>query len=69
MYIKLSKIRSKNLLIAKPIIGETQSISLLSEANAFVIVPEAVHELIKGDIVQVSLLPGFSYIHDLQMID
>ncbi|WP_148685969.1 molybdopterin molybdotransferase MoeA [Candidatus Nitrosocosmicus hydrocola] len=69
MYIKLSKIRSKNLLIAKPIIGETQSISLLSEANAFVIVPEAVHELIKGDIVQVSLLPGFSYIHDLQVID
>lgn len=69
VYIKVSKLRSKNLLTAKPIVGETQSISLLSEANAFVIVPENVHQLFKGDIVQVSLLPGFSYVHDLQVID
>lgn len=69
VYVKVSKIRSKNLLTAKPIVGETQSISLLSEANAFVIVPERVHQLFKGNIVQVSLLPGFSYVHDLQVID
>ena len=69
VYVKVSKIRSKNLITAKPIVGETQSISLLSEANAFVIVPERVHQLFKGNIVQVSLLPGFSYIHDLQVID
>jgi molybdenum cofactor synthesis domain-containing protein len=69
VYIKVSKIRSKNLFTASPIVGETQSISLLSEANAFVIVPENVRKLSKGDVVQFSLLPGFSYIHDLQVID
>lgn len=69
VYIKLLKTRSKGFPFAEPIIGETQSISLLSEANAFVIVPEDIHELSKGDIVQVYLLPGFSYIHDLQVID
>lgn len=69
VYIKVSKIRSKNLFTASPIVGETQSISLLSEANAFVIIPENVRKLSKGDVVQFSLLPGFSYIHDLQVID
>jgi molybdopterin molybdotransferase len=69
IYVRLSKIRSKNILAAKPIIGETQSISLLSDTNAFVIVPGEVQELFKGDVVQVSLLPGFSYVNDLQILD
>lgn len=69
LYVKLSKIKPENNFIAKPIIGETQSISLLSEANAFVVIPEEVSELYKGDIVEVNLLPGFSYIHDFQVID
>ena len=69
LYVKLSKIKPENNFIAKPIIGETQSISLLSEANAFVVIPEEVSELYKGDIVEVNLLPGFSYMHDFQVID
>ena len=69
LYVKLSKIKPENNFIAKPIIGETESISLLSEANAFVVIPEEVSELYKGDIVEVNLLPGFSYMHDFQVID
>jgi molybdenum cofactor synthesis domain-containing protein len=68
LYVKLSKIKPENNFIAKPIIGETQSISLLSEANAFVVIPEEVSELYEGDIVEVNLLPGFSYMHDFQVI-
>ncbi len=69
LYIKLLKVKSKAIFIARPIIGETQSISILSEANGFVVISEKVYELFKGDIVQVHLLPGFSYINDFQIIE
>ncbi|MDQ3083815.1 MAG: molybdopterin molybdotransferase MoeA [Thermoproteota archaeon] len=66
VYVNLIKLKDK--FYAKPIIGETQSISLIVNTNAYVIVPENVTNLFKGDIVQVNILPGYSYVNDIQFM-
>lgn len=50
--------------LAKPIIGETQSMSLLTKSNGYVIIPERVTSINAGEKIEVNLLPGFSYIGD-----
>ncbi len=46
--------------------GETQSISLIVNTNGYVTVPENVTNFFKGDMVQVNILPGYSYVNDIQ---
>ena len=64
VYVHLIKIKDK--FYAKPIMGETQSISLIVNTNGYVSVPENVTNLFKGDVVQVNILPGYSYVNDIQ---
>ncbi len=47
---------------ASPIVGETESISVLTDSNGFVVVPEQITQLHRGENVMVRLLPGFSYV-------
>jgi molybdenum cofactor synthesis domain-containing protein len=60
VYVKLSY--SKNGFKAEPLVGETESMSLLSKASGYILVPEKVTEMIPGQVVAVHLIPGFSNI-------
>ncbi len=60
LYVRLE--RNRRGLLARPLVGETESMSVLTESNGFVVVPERVRELQSGDEVSVRLLPGFSYV-------
>jgi molybdenum cofactor synthesis domain-containing protein len=46
---------------AFPVIGDTESMTVLTDSNAFMVVPEERTRIDMGETVQVSLLPGFSY--------
>ena len=46
---------------AVPIVGETESMSVLTKADGFVVVPEKVTRIQAGERVEVKLLPGFSF--------
>jgi molybdenum cofactor synthesis domain-containing protein len=61
VYVKLSY--SKNGFKAEPLVGETESMSLLSNASGYILVPEKVRDMIAGKIVAVHLIPGFSNIN------
>jgi molybdopterin molybdotransferase len=61
VYVKLSY--SKNSFKAQPLVGQTESMSILSKANGYILVPEKVRKMIAGQIVPVYLLPGFSNIN------
>ena len=60
LYVRLEK--KGNGFLARPIVGDTESISVLTDSNGFVVVPERVRELRAGEEVSVRLLPGFSYV-------
>jgi molybdenum cofactor synthesis domain-containing protein len=47
--------------VAEPIHGDTESISILSKADGYVVVPENVTSIPKGSRVEVNLLQGFSF--------
>jgi molybdopterin molybdotransferase len=59
LYVRLE--REGDEYAASPIVGETESISVLTDSNGFVVVPEQITELHQGETVLVRLLPGFSY--------
>jgi molybdenum cofactor synthesis domain-containing protein len=61
VYVKVSY--SKNGFKAEPLVGETESMSLLSKANGYILVPEKVRKMMAGQIVAVHLIPGFSNIN------
>ena len=65
VYVHLIKLKDK--FYAKPIMGETQSISLMINTNGYVTVPENVTNLFKGDVVEVHILPGYSYVNDIHL--
>jgi molybdopterin molybdotransferase/putative molybdopterin biosynthesis protein len=67
LYVKLSYSKLKESFYAKPITGDTQSISMISESNAYVIIHEKVTELLPGVKVKVILIPGFSSNYDLYL--
>lgn len=46
---------------ARPLFGETESIGVLAKAEGFLVIPEGVTSLSKGDRVDVNLLPGSSF--------
>ena len=60
LYVHLDGPRER--LLATPIIGETESMSVLTKSNGLVTVPERTRKLRAGDEVSVRLLPGFSYV-------
>src|SRR5467141_3442619 len=60
LYVHLE--RKGEGLLARPIVGDTESISVLTDSNGFVVVPERIRELRRGVEVSVGLLPGFSYV-------
>lgn len=46
---------------AKPLVADTESMTLLTSSDGFVIVPEEVTALAPGALVEVVLLPGYSW--------
>ncbi|MEJ7641617.1 MAG: molybdopterin molybdotransferase MoeA [Candidatus Nitrosocosmicus sp.] len=62
LYVNVS--RNDDRFLAKPVIGETQSMSLLTKSNGYIIIPEEVTSINAGEKYEVNLLPGFSYIGD-----
>jgi molybdenum cofactor synthesis domain-containing protein len=60
LYVRLE--RKGEGLLARLIVGDTESISVLTDSNGFVVVPERIRELRQGEEVSVRLLPGFSYV-------
>ncbi|HYO07128.1 MAG TPA: molybdopterin-binding protein, partial [Phototrophicaceae bacterium] len=62
LYVNVSK--NEDGFLAKPIIGETQSMSLLTKSNGYTIIPERTTSINSGEKIEVNLLPGFSYIGD-----
>lgn len=61
LYVHLQRTTKKRLL-ATPIVGETESMSVLTQSNGFVTIPERIKTLRAGDEVSVRILPGFSYV-------
>lgn len=60
LYVRLEQTGKR--LLAKPVVGETESMSVLTQSSGFVTIPERVKTLRVGDEVSVRLLPGFSYV-------
>ncbi|MDA4124489.1 MAG: molybdopterin molybdotransferase MoeA [Thaumarchaeota archaeon] len=60
MYVSLR--RRGKVFVAKPMVRDTESMSILVESNGFVLVPERTVSLRAGADVEVRLLPGFSYL-------
>lgn len=57
VYLKLQE--REGLLEALPLLGETEKLTVLTEANACMVVPEHVVELRRGTRVEALLLPGW----------
>ena len=51
----------KTGLEAEPIVGDTESMTVLTKSNAYVVVPEETTSLRSGEAVDAFLLPGFSF--------
>jgi molybdopterin biosynthesis enzyme len=46
---------------ALPVTGETIDITVLTNSNGFVLIPERITTLAKGQQVKISFLPGLSF--------
>ena len=65
-FLKIVYVRlwyTKSGFKAQPLFAETESISLLSKTNGYIVVPEKVIKMIAGQRVKVHLIPGFSSIN------
>jgi molybdenum cofactor synthesis domain-containing protein len=60
VYVRLKETSAG--LKAFPVIGDTESMTVLVDSNAYMIVPEERTKIDIGEVVEVSLLPGFSYV-------
>jgi molybdopterin biosynthesis enzyme len=58
LYVRL---QGKKRDVAEPVFGETESMSVLTKANGYVVVPEEVTRIQAGEKVEVKLMPGFSF--------
>ncbi|HEV2226547.1 MAG TPA: molybdopterin molybdotransferase MoeA [Nitrososphaerales archaeon] len=58
-YVRL--VRGRQGFEAHPVLKDTESMSVLTDSNGFVVVPERTASLQAGTQVLVRLLPGFSY--------
>jgi molybdenum cofactor synthesis domain-containing protein len=59
IYLRVSN--SRGVVVAEPLAGETESMSLLTDSNAYAVIPEQVTALDTGQLVNAHLLPGFSF--------
>ena len=59
VYVKLT--RGSNGMIAEPLAAETESMTILTKSNAYVVLPERRTFLGVGSYVDAHLLPGFSF--------
>ena len=59
-YVKLLLSKSGNLM-ALPITGETANITVLTRSNGYILVPEKITQIKKGENVRINLLPGLSF--------
>ncbi len=55
-------VRGKRGFVAHPVVKETESTSVLTDSNGYIVVPERTVKLRAGTEVSVRLLPGFSYV-------
>jgi molybdopterin biosynthesis enzyme len=60
LYVRLA--RKGGEFVAQPLVRETESMTILTDSDGFVVVPEQTVELRAGARVSVRLLPGFSYV-------
>jgi len=60
VYVKMSRTASGDFH-AKPITGETTDITVLTGTNGFILVPERLTMLKKGQEVKINILPGLSF--------
>jgi molybdenum cofactor synthesis domain-containing protein len=56
VYVKL---KDRDGTVAEPLLAETESMKVLADADGYVVVPEGVKRMERGDPVKVRLLPGF----------
>ena len=61
LYVHLSISKTNNSIKAEPITGETSNMTVMTRANGYVIVPEKITNIEKGNDIQVNLLSGFSF--------
>jgi molybdopterin biosynthesis enzyme len=54
------KLRTGDETIADPLLGETESMGILADADGYLLVPEGVTEMKAGASVKVRLVAGFS---------
>jgi molybdenum cofactor synthesis domain-containing protein len=59
LYARLTHSRAG--LLAEPLLAETESMTILTKSDAFVIVPEEKTRMAAGETVEALLLPGFSF--------
>jgi molybdopterin molybdotransferase len=60
VYVKMSRTASGDFY-AKPISGETTDITVLTETNGLILVPEYVTTLKRGQKVKINVFPGLSF--------
>jgi molybdenum cofactor synthesis domain-containing protein len=60
LYVKLRLLRSGQFS-ALPVVGETTNITVLTRTNGFILVPERISTLKKGQLVKIRILPGSSF--------
>jgi molybdopterin molybdotransferase len=61
VYVHLSR-GEGGLFVAEVVKGETESMTMLARSNGVLVVPEETRVLRAGDVVDVLLLPGFSFV-------
>jgi molybdenum cofactor synthesis domain-containing protein len=60
VYVKMSRSASGDFHV-KPITGETTDITVLTATNGFILVPEGLTMLKRGQIVKINIFPGLSF--------
>jgi len=60
VYVKMSRSASGDFYV-KPITGETTDITVLTETNGFILVPERLTTLKRGQQVKINIFPGLSF--------
>jgi molybdopterin biosynthesis enzyme len=60
VYVKMSRSASGEFR-AKPITGETTDITVLTGTNGFILVPESLTMIKRGQKVKINIFPGLSF--------
>jgi len=61
IYVKMWRRSESGEFHAKPITGETTDITVLTETNGFILVPERLTTLKRGEQVKINIFPGLSF--------